>query len=84
MLRLSIDIVPFGVEPSKRRLSTIEIANVHTNENNTADYKFHVTDVDSGMSYTGKLKGHKREDGHMVLVNKVIKKYLKLLEVTNS
>ena len=80
MLRISIDIVPFGVEPSKRRLSTIEIANVHTHPNNTADYKFFVVDVDSGMSYSGKLRGHKREEGYMILVDKVIKKYIKLLE----
>lgn len=62
MLRVKIDIIPFGIEEDIRNISTIEIANIRTHDGNLADY---------GVEVNGKkafnIKKFRRDDGALQL-----------------
>lgn len=75
MLRVTIDIVPFGFEHLKREISVLEIVNTHTRDNNVASYTAS-NKIDSSI---GKplppqvnLEEHNREDGAWYLIYKLL------------
>jgi len=77
MLRVTIEIVPFGIEERAEVLGTIKIGNINTTEDNRADYKYAVWDKDTKELISGKIKGHQREKGFWCLVHRVLGKIKK-------
>ena len=67
MLRVTIEIVPFGIEKDKRTLSQFIIGNVYTRRTNVADYSI----IEDGKEIAKVLK-YKRENGYLLLVIKAI------------
>jgi hypothetical protein len=72
MLRISIDLVPYGKKEFKREISSITIFNDGTGDALVGNYKYKLTD-DTG-SITGKLKGHERDKSVFHLLKDVLNK----------
>jgi hypothetical protein len=77
MLRVTIEIVPFGIEERAEVLGTIKIANINTTKDNRADYKYVVWDKDIEELISGEVKKHQREKGFWCLVHKILGKIKK-------
>lgn len=79
MLRITIELVPYGIEEGKRPLAKCEIWNERTSTKNQdlADYGFRLEDDRWGKKVIreGVVKRHNRKRGPLwSLVRKVIKK----------
>ena len=83
MLRLTLDLVPFGIETHKRSLFTVEIINVgHKITKEGKDlgrYKIRIVDeFGNKFDYGTLIKGHDRRQTAFALVRKVVNKLKKL------
>lgn len=74
-LRVTLEIIPFGVEENKRVIRTINISNISNREPcNNHEYDTYVVEIDEYKQYDDfNLRVfHKREDGAEHLVYKVL------------
>lgn len=72
MLRATIEIVPFGIEPSRRAIGTIEIANISRRTGKTA-YSAKLVHHETGEEREAILTGHRRGDmGAYDLVHRAV------------
>lgn len=62
MLRLTLEIVPFGYEDLKKHLGTLEISRT-TNRNNPEDYKVSVWSMVGELTSIFMVHQHAYEDG---------------------
>ena len=69
MLRVTIELVPGGVEERTRTIEQMTIANI-SDLADASDYDFAITD--HGTVLFGRLKGHKRRDGAWKLVYAIL------------
>jgi hypothetical protein len=69
MLRLTLEMVPFGQEEKKRTIGMLEVSNIGVNEN-VADYRAVFTK--GNLSVTSWVKGFQRSKGAWALVKKAL------------
>ena len=75
MIRVTVDIIPFGVEAKKKTITEIKIDNDGTGDVFTGNYDFSVYDVEHDHAMLiDKIKDHRRSDGVWPLIKKVIDK----------
>jgi len=76
MLRVTVELIPFGVEEAKRVLGTCDIANVtdldDAKKRKSRDYAIDFTDMGTFTRRQFKLLRHKREDGFWELIRRAI------------
>jgi len=72
MLRITIDLVPFGKEELKREIGQITIINDGTGDYKLGNYKYTVGDETGTVK--GKLKGHNRLQSVFHLLKSVLNK----------
>lgn len=79
MLRVTIEIVPFGSEEEKRTLSTINIINDGTGTSKYGNYiaRRHFWGEDKEPIDINILK-YKRDHGYFKLIQKIINKFVRL------
>jgi hypothetical protein len=75
MLRITIELVPFGREAYKRTIAGINIINDGTGDVDIGNYKYELMD-DHGDSIKGKLKGHNRQQSVFKILQAVLNKAL--------
>lgn len=75
MLRITIELVPFGREAYKRTIAGLNIINDGTGNNDTGNYKYELFD-DQGDSIKGKLIGHNRMQSVFKILQAVLNKAL--------
>ena len=75
MLRITIELVPFGKEQYKRTIGDMIIYNDGTGDTSTGNYKYKLSD-DSATSIKGKLKGHNRMQSVFKIIQAVLNKAL--------
>lgn len=82
MLRVTIEIVPFGIEENKRTLSTINIINDGTGNNKYGNYRIERISEDKEnlipKNDKFEIKRHNRYDGYIKLLQRVINKFVRL------
>lgn len=66
MLRVTVEIVPFGNEEEAYVIERMLLANVYTSANDTADYEFIRTD--RGKNYAGTYNKFHRKNGAWQLI----------------
>ena len=81
MLRLTLEIVPFGIESQKQTIDAIEIFNTGENEQrpDLGDYN-----AVRGGKLIGQVKNHDRSDGALKLVRDMFESILseKIVDIT--
>ena len=75
MLRITIELVPYGQEEFKREIGKIIIYNTGTGDHAYGNYKYEVVD-DSADSIKGTLVGHNRMQSVFKLLQSVLNKAL--------
>lgn len=76
MFRITIEIVPFGIEEKKRTLYKIDGANINTDDSNHADYQI-TTDIEEKVIHQLNIEKFNRKSGILKLVNKIISELIK-------
>ena len=71
MLRINIDLVPFGDEGSSRKVGQMVIGNIYTRNDNTADYIYAYKD-NCGDDKYGSVSLFPRDDGVWSLVSRCL------------
>jgi hypothetical protein len=61
MIRVTVELVPFGIESRKRPPGTIVIANDATGSMTTGNYKFRMTTRDGSKYKEGRVEGFPRQ-----------------------
>jgi hypothetical protein len=62
MLRITIDIVPFGLESKKKTLRTLEISNIGGGkDDSTADYLVRFAGEEGNTYKRSRIRSHKRK-----------------------
>ena len=75
MLRVTIELVPFGDEDRAKRIATMLIANDGTGNWNTGNYAYSLTYTDRDADVaTGTIKNFPRSLGAWSLVKKILNK----------
>ena len=74
MLRITIDLVPYGKEKWLRNIGKIEIGNDGTGNERFGNYKYKL--VDSDVIIKGELKEHNRMQSVFKLLQAVLNKAL--------
>lgn len=74
MLRVTIDILPHGSEEQRETLKVIDIVNDCTGNFTTGNYMVEMRDEDLCEESRTRVVRHKRADGCVALVAKVLKK----------
>jgi hypothetical protein len=72
MLRITVELVPFGKEEYKRTLGGLEITNDGTGTYAVGNYKYKILDDTSTIK--GKLKGHNRMQSVFHLIKDILNK----------
>ena len=72
MLRIKVELVPFGDESRTRSIGQILIANDGTGDSAVGNYKYSITDASGKIR--GKLKGHAREKSVFSLLKDILNK----------
>lgn len=67
MLRITVEIVPFGSEGSKRKLAEVEVVNDGTGDKHLGNY-----DVRWNGINVGRVEDHWRAEGYLPLVKRVM------------
>jgi len=75
MLRITIELVPFGKEEFKRTIGGINIINDGTGDTKYGNYKYELID-NLANSNKGELKGHNRFQNVFRLLQNVLNKAL--------
>jgi hypothetical protein len=81
MLRLTLEIVPFGVEEKKKVLGTMSIINTGYGSWKTGVYMAKIEDV-NGLSATVSLSKYPRKYGAWFLANVLLDKFGNNLKLT--
>jgi hypothetical protein len=76
MIRVTIEIIPFGVEAKRRKLGEINIINDSTGTPYIGNYRIRYWEEDL-ETIDKTVKNHKREDGYLKLLQKCINKLVK-------
>ena len=71
MIRVTVELVPFGIEESKKTIGIMNIANDGTGDRLTGNYEARLED-DAGTEATVMVKGHKRGDGVWTLIRRAL------------
>lgn len=66
MLRVTLDIIPFGSEAHRRTIGTLEIINDGTGDRDTGNYDVSID------GRTARVEDHDREDGAWVLLRRAL------------
>jgi len=74
MLRITIDLVPFGKEDLTEKIGEIIIHNDGTGNHEVGNYKYELSDVE--VSIKGELKEHNRMQSVFKLLQGVLNKAL--------
>ncbi len=74
MLRITIELVPYGKEDLTEKISEIIIYNDGTGDYKVGNYKYELSDVD--ISIKGELKEHNRMQSAFKLLQGVLNKAL--------
>ena len=72
MLRIKVELVPFGNESLTRSIGQVLIANDGTGDLAVGNYKYSITDASGKIR--GKLKGHDREKSVFSLLKDILNK----------
>lgn len=77
MIKVTIELYPFGVEAEKRTIGEMFIANDGTGTHELGNYSYGIRKVDSSLScsdwhHVGITKRHKREEGIYELIRKIL------------
>lgn len=82
MLRIPIEIHPFGDSVNKRELGCIIIYNdgTHANRPKYGNYHIRVSICSEGKVYEANIKNHKRDDGWLSLLHKATGELLKIVK----
>ena len=77
MVRITIEIVPFGKEEYKRIIGEIKIINTvdHPERPEFGNYKVIIIEKDTKKEI--RIKDHKRSEGIWALLDKILKKHKK-------
>jgi len=82
MLRITIEIVPFGNEEEQRILSIINIINDGTGSPRYGNYKVKRINFNKENQFPAndefEIKKYNRYDGYLKLIQKVINKFVRL------
>lgn len=74
-LRVTLEIVPFGIEANKRTLYQFDISNTGTaTKSGKTRYEYHQMLPDTPWNETGKLIHH-RSNGALSLARKLLERY---------
>jgi hypothetical protein len=76
MLRVTVEIVPYGCESLKKKLHKIEIINDGEGSHELGNYVFYFENEETGKRKKYTVKKHKRNDGCLELVRKGLEKYV--------
>jgi len=78
MIRVTVEIVPHGIEERKKTIGRINIVNTckHKKRPVYGEYKVCVVDVGDATEDSFKIPTFKRSDGIWKLLFKIFKKYL--------
>jgi hypothetical protein len=74
MIKITVEIVPFGNVEDTRKIWELEVGNVKTDEDNMADYIIYLIDHDEKKARYFNVTNHKRDAGLVRLLSKVFKK----------
>jgi hypothetical protein len=74
MIKITVEIVPFGKVDLTRRLWEVEVSNIKTDANDVADYNVCWLNHDANKVKYLKVSKHKRNAGLARLLSKVFKK----------
>jgi len=76
MLRVTVELIPFGCEEAKRVLGTCDIANItdldDAKKRKSRDYAIDFADMGTFSRKQFTVKRHKREDGFWELIRRAI------------
>lgn len=77
MLRVKIEIVPFGIESLKRDIFTGNVVNDGTGNNNIGNYEYDFVRADSvtAESISGNLNGFDRDRGALSLLKNILNQH---------
>ena len=75
MLRIKIELVPFGIESEARTIADMEIINDGTGNHRYGNYIYELWDA-NGDSIKGELKKHNRIQSAFRLIQAVLNKAL--------
>ena len=80
MLRVTIDLIPYGFEDQKKSLSVIKIINDGSGDRDTGNYRVSVT-IGGWDDYVGgvPLKNFDRSRGHLACVSECLHALVKEL-----
>jgi hypothetical protein len=71
MLRITVELIPRGIESQKEHLGSIEIYNTGTGNLTTGNYAYVVRDKDR-VAKEGSIFGHKRDASFWKLIRRVL------------
>jgi hypothetical protein len=74
MIKVTVEIVPFGDTSRTRKMWEIEVVNVETTDRNIADYTFCLLDREAKKVEYYKVKRHLRDKGLARLLERVFGK----------
>jgi len=74
MLRITIELVPYGKEEFKREIGRVIIANDGTGDYRIGNYEYTLSD--EAGKITGRLRGHNRLRSVFHLIREVLNKVL--------
>ncbi len=81
MLRVTLEIIPFGSESAKETISTIEIVNVGTSPNRPAygNYAFRIKNLSTGTIIENNVHNFDRSRGALALLKTVLDKIAEII-----
>jgi hypothetical protein len=71
MLRFTVEILPGGRQRGKRTIATINVGNI-SDLAAISDYEFAACLDDQDFVVNGRVNGHRRSDGWMPLVKRIL------------
>jgi hypothetical protein len=74
MIKITVEIVPFGIIKDTRKIWELEVSNINTDANDVADYNVCWLNHDAKKVDYLKVKKHQRGAGLARLLSRVFKK----------
>jgi hypothetical protein len=74
MIKITVEIVPFGNVKDTRKIWEIEICNINTDKNDVANYNVCWMNHDAKQVDYIRVNGHRRKDGLVKLLVRVFRK----------
>jgi hypothetical protein len=82
VLRVTVEMVPFGIEPRKRKIAVLSLANQETSDENVANYE--VTMLTEQGCFNEKISDHDRSKGWLPLVRDALSKMNRRKDIRES